>query len=416
MKTSHIEILAPAGSFDSLHAAINAGCDSVYFGISDMNMRATAAANFSFEDLNEIVRICKEKNIKTYVTLNTLIYNDEVDKMHSIVDAVKTSGATAIIAADMATILYARSKDVEVHISTQLSISNTETLKFYSQFSDRVVLARELTLEQVKEICEDIKNLRITGPKGNLVEVEVFAHGALCVAVSGRCAMSLYCYNTSANRGRCTQVCRRKYKVTDIASGNELIVDNNYVMSSGDLSTIGFLDKLVDAGVCVLKFEGRGRAAEYVDIVIKNYKKALKSIEVGTYSQEKVNEWNKELESVFNRGLTNGYYMGRRFDEWAGVNGSKATKEKILIGNVEKYYPKAEVVQIVVDAKETIKKGALYFIIGKECGIVKGTLTDFLVNDKPAEVIEQGNTVTFKIGTRVHKGDKFFIWRERNTD
>ncbi len=413
MNTSHIEILAPAGSFESLTAAIKAGCHSVYFGISDMNMRATAAANFTFEDLNEIVRICKKNNIKSYVTLNTLIYNDEVEKMHKIVDAVKQADATAIIAADMATIIYARSIGVEVHISTQLSISNTETVKFYSQFSDRVVLARELTLEQVKEICEDIKKQDIRGPKGELVEVEVFAHGALCVAVSGRCAMSLYCHNTSANRGRCTQICRRKYKVVDVATGNELIVDNNYVMSSGDLSTIGFLDKLVDAGVTVLKFEGRGRAPEYVDTVIKSYKQALEAIQNNTYTQENIEKWNKDLDTVFNRGLTTGYYMGRRFDEWSGVSGSKATMEKVQAGIVEKYYPKAKVVQIKIEANIEGKTNENYVIIGKETGVIKNKLESFMVNDVSAETFKQSDVITFKIDSKVMRGDKFYLWRKR---
>lgn len=413
MNTSHIEILAPAGSFESLMAAINAGCNSVYFGIADMNMRATAAANFTFEDLNEIVRICKKNNIKSYVTINTLIYNDEIEKMHRIVDAVKQSGATAIIAADMATILYARSIDVEVHVSTQLSISNTETVKFYSQFSDRVVLARELTLEQVKEICDDIKKLQIKGPKGQLVEIEVFAHGALCVAVSGRCAMSLYCHNTSANRGRCTQICRRKYKVVDVATGNELIVDNNYVMSSGDLSTIGFLDKLVDAGVTVLKFEGRGRAPEYVDTVITTYKTALEAIKNNNYTQENIEKWNKDLETVFNRGLSKGYYMGRRFDEWSGVSGSKATREKIQAGTVEKYYPKAKVAQVKIDSKVEGNVDDEYIIIGKTSGVNKGKLNSFHINDSEAQSFIQGDTITFKLDVRVNSGDKFFLWKEK---
>ena len=413
MKTSHIEVLAPAGTFESLTAAIKAGCDSVYFGISDMNMRATAAANFNFDDLDKIVKICKKNNIKSYVTVNTLLYDDEIEKMHKIVDTVKKAGANAIIAADMATVLYARSIGVEVHISTQLSISNIESVKFYSQFSDRMVLARELTLEQVKSICDEINKQDIRGPKGDLVEIEVFAHGALCVAVSGRCAMSLYCYNTSANRGRCTQICRRKYKVVDADTGSELVVDNNYVMSSGDLSTIGFLDKIVDAGVSVLKFEGRGRAPEYVDTVIRTYKEALKSIEDGSYTDDKIEKWNKDLESVFNRGLTNGYYMGRRFDEWSGVSGSKATNEKVLIGTVEKYYPKAKIAQVLIEAKEDIMKGEEYIIIGKTSGVVKGKLDDVLANDKPAAVIHQGDVVTFKVPERVYKGDKFFVWRRR---
>lgn len=283
-----IELLAPAGSFSALSAAINAGCDAVYFGIADFNMRATAAANFTVEDLPEIVVQCKPKNIRTYVTVNTVLYDADLEKMREIVDAVKAAGVDAIIAADMATILYARKQGVEVHISTQLSVSNIENVKFYAQYSDRIVLARELSLEQVAEICNEIKELNITGPSGRLVEIEVFGHGALCVAVSGRCAMSLYCYGTSANRGQCTQICRRKYKVTDVETGQELLVDNNYVMSTSDLCTIGMLDELKKAGISVLKIEGRGRGAEYVDTVIRTYRQALEALETGEYTQENI--------------------------------------------------------------------------------------------------------------------------------
>ena len=413
MKTSHIEILAPAGSFDSMNAAINAGCNAIYFGISDMNMRASAAVNFGIEDIPEIVKICKEKYIKTYITLNTLLYDSDIEKMHNIIYAIKDSGINAIIAADMSTILYARKNNIEVHISTQLSISNIDTLKFYSQFSDRVVLARELTIEQVKEICNEIKKQNITGPKGNLVEIEVFAHGALCVAVSGRCSMSLYCYNTSANRGKCTQICRRRYKITDIDSGKELKVDNNYVMSSSDLCTIGMLDELVDSGVKVLKFEGRGRSPEYVDTVIRTYKEALKAIEEGNYTEENIAKWNKELGTVFNRGLSQGFYMGRKMDEWAGVHGSKATKEKIQIGNVEKFYPRIGIAQVVVKAKEQIKQGEEFVIIGDKTGVVKGKLKEIWIDDRLSEKAIQGEVFTFKINEAVRENDKFYAWRDR---
>lgn len=415
MTKPQIEILAPAGSFESLAASINAGCDSVYFGLSDMNMRATAASNFDFSDLNKIVSICKKNKVKSYVTLNTIIYNNEIEKMQSIIKAVKDSGADAIIASDMSAITFARSIGVEVHISTQVSISNTQTVKFFSQFSDRMVLARELTLEQVKEICSDIKKYDIRGPKGNLVEIEVFAHGALCVAVSGRCAMSLYCYNSSANKGKCTQICRRKYKVLDPDTGNELIVDNNYVFSSGDLSTIGFLDKLLETGVRVLKFEGRGRAPEYVDTVIRTYRKALKALEDGSYTIENIEKWNEELKTVFNRGLTNGFYMGRRFDEWSGVNGSKATKEKTFIGTVKKYYPKAKIVQIKIEAKDEVLENEDYLIIGRKSGVIKGKIENAQVNDLPATKLVQGDNATFKVLERVFMGDKFYVFRDRKS-
>lgn len=416
LKTSHIEILAPAGSFESLQAAINAGCNAIYFGIGDMNMRATAAANFSNEDMPEIVKICHENNVKAYLTLNTLVYDQEVADMKTIVETAKKVGIDAVIAADMATIAYANQVGLEVHISTQLSISNIESVKFYSKFSDRLVLARELTIDQVKEICVEIKKQDIRGPKGNLIEIEVFAHGALCVAVSGRCSMSLYCYNTSANKGRCTQICRRRYKVTDIDTGKELVVDNNYIMSSSDLCTIGMLDKLVDAGVSVLKFEGRGRSADYVDTVIKTYKNALKSLEDGTYTSENIIQWNRDLKTVFNRGTTEGFYMGRKMDEWSGVHGSKATKEKYAIGTVEKYYPKINVVQIAIQAKDEVNIEEEFLIIGPKTGVVKGKIPEFMVNDKPSKVMAQGDVVTFKIDSAVKEGDKFYVVRDRLSD
>lgn len=408
-----VEILAPAGSFDSLIAAINAGCNSVYFGIGDMNMRATAASNFKPDDMPEIAKICKKNGVKTCLTLNTIIYNEEIEQMHLIVKKAKDSGIDAIIAADIATITYAKTIGLEVHISTQLSISNIEGVKFYSQFSDRIVLARELSLKQVKEICNQIKDEKIKGPKGNLIEIEVFAHGALCVAVSGRCSMSLYCYNTSANRGRCTQICRRKYKVVDIDSGKELIVDNNYVMSSSDLCTIGMLDKLVDTGIKVLKFEGRGRGPEYVDRVIKTYKEALRSIEKNEYNTEKILNWNKELKTVFNRGTTEGFYMGRNLDEWSGVHGNKATKEKLQIGVVEKYYPQINVAEIKIQAKEDINIGEEFLIIGPRTGLVKGIFKDVWVEGVSVDKITQGNLLTIKIDSVVKTNDKVYVFRNK---
>lgn len=413
-KILDIEILAPAGSFDALVAAINAGCNAVYFGIGDMNMRATAASNFKPEDMPQIVDLCKEKGVKAYLTLNTLVYDQEIEQMQNIVDTAKKAGIDAVIAADIATITYAKSIGLEVHISTQLSISNIEGVRFYSQYSDRIVLARELSLEQVKEICTQIKKQNITGPNGKLVEIEVFAHGALCVAVSGRCAMSLYCYNTSANRGRCTQICRRRYKVIDIDTGKELEVDNNYVMSSSDLCTIGMLDKLIDSGIKVLKFEGRGRGAEYVDTVIRTYKEALIAIENGSYSPDKIKEWNAELKTVFNRGSTEGFYMGRKTDEWSGVHGSKATKEKLQVGIVEKYYPKMKVAEVKIQANDLINSGEEFLIIGPRTGIVKGKFENMWLNGVTTEILKQGDTATFKLEQVVKANDKVFVFREKN--
>lgn len=432
-----VELLAPAGDFESLRAAVNAGADSVYFGIADFNMRASAARNFVMEDLPEIVNICRQgrngknktgKKVKTYVTVNTVLYNDELEKMHSIVDAVKEHGVDGIIAADLATIMYAKEKGVEVHASTQLSISNTETVKFYSRFCDRIVLARELTLEQIKQICDDIKKQNIRGPKDNLIEIEVFAHGALCVSVSGRCAMSLFCYGSkcSANCGKCTQICRRRYKVTDIETNQELEIDNNYVMSPKDLCTIGLLPEIIAAGVSVLKIEGRGRAPEYVDTVISCYREALKLIEDGgKYSDEKVKEWNKRLGTVYNKGFSTGFYMGRKFDEWSGIHGSKATKEKIKIGEVRKYYPKINVVEVLILAKEEVKSGDEFLIIGPTTGVVKGIIKDFEIFDEEGKPLKetqhkkntasQNNIITFKVPEKVRVKDVMYVFRNRES-
>lgn len=413
MKTSHIEVLAPAGSFESLSSAINAGCNSIYFGIEDMNMRATASNNFKLEDITEIVNRCHSKNIKAYLTLNTLLYDNDIDRMKKIIDIALENKVDAVIASDISTINYAFSVGLEVHISTQLSISNIDSVKFYSKFSDRLVLARELSIEQVKEICETIKKEDIRGPKGKLVEIEVFAHGALCVAVSGRCSMSLYCYNTSANRGRCTQMCRRRYKVVDIDSGKEMVIDNNYVMSSSDLCTIGMLDKLVDSGVSVLKFEGRGRSPEYVDTVIKTYVEALKALENGEYTKDNILKWNKDLKTVFNRGMTEGFYMGRKLDEWAGIHGSKATKEKYALGVIQKYYPKVSVMQFIVQDNITVNLNDEYLVIGETTGTIRSKFNNLMVNDVNVTSIKQGDVVTVKIDSPVRKNDKIYVLRNR---
>ncbi len=415
MKTEHIELLAPAGSFETLQTAIDAGADAIYFGIDDFNMRATAAANFKLEDLQEVTRRCKRKGVKTYITLNTLLYDEELDRMRKIVEGAERYKIDAIIASDMATIQYARSQNIEVHISTQMSISNSESLKFYSQFSDRVVLARELSLKQVEGIVKQIEAQNIKGPKGKLIEVEVFAHGALCVAVSGRCGMSMYCYNTSANRGKCSQMCRREYKVTDLSSGKELVVDNNYIMSSADLCTIGMLPGLVKTGIKVLKFEGRGRSPEYVDTVIRTYKEALQAIEDRTYSQELVKKWNQELKTVFNRGFTQNFYMGRKINEWAGVYGSKATQERTHIGIIERYYPKIGVAQARIQAKDQFQIGDKYIITGPTTGLARGKIESMLKDEKAIQMATQGEVITFKISKKVRKNDLLYVLRHRPT-
>lgn len=406
------ELLAPAGDFETLHTAIEAGADAVYFGVGDMNMRASAARNFSIEDLPEIAKLCKDNNVNSYITINTLLYNDELDYMKNLVDRVKEVGLSAIIAADMATILYARKQDQEVHISTQLSISNIESLKFYSQFADRVVLARELSLKQQKEIAAQVKEQNITGPRGELIELEVFAHGALCVAVSGRCSMSLYCYDRSANRGKCTHICRRAYKVTDLETGQELKIDNNYVMSASDLCTIGMLEKLVDAGASVLKIEGRGRTPDYVHTVTSTYKEALQKVGTKDYNEENIMKWNKKLGTVFNRGFSTGLYMGRKFDEWSKGDGNKATKTRFQVGKIRNYFHKQKVAEFMVEGDTMIKVGDEFNITGPTTGLVQGTIEEMRIDDQEIKSAKQGDIVTIPLEKKVRRSDMLFVMRK----
>ena len=421
------EILAPAGSWSSLNAAINAGADSVYLGVAEMNMRATAAKNFELAELQEIVDHCHKNKVKVFITVNTIMYNSDLEMMKKIIDECKKTKVDAIIAADMAAIQYATEVGVEAQISTQLSISNIESLKFCSQFSDRVVLARELTLEQMKDLNEQIEEHDIRGPKGELVELEIFAHGALCVAVSGRCSMSLFAAGTSANRGKCSHVCRRSFKVID-DTGREMEVDNNYVMSAADLCTIGMLPELIDAGADVLKFEGRGRNAEYVDTVIKTYKEALESIEKGEYTEENIAKWRKQLGTEFNRGQSDGLYRGLKFAEWAGSHGSKATKEKTSIGKVTNFFKKIGVVEVTIKAKEEINLGEEYLITGETTGAVRGVIEDWKVYDVGAGLVpdqrekeiktdtaNQGQIITFKADGEVRRNDDMFVVRKRKS-
>ena len=334
-----IELMAPDGSWENLRAAIKAGANSIYFGVGSLNMRARSAKNFSLEELPEIVKLCNDNNVKTYLTLNIVFYDNELLEMKNICDKAKEAGITAVIAADFAAIEYASSIGLDVHISTQANISNYSAVKFYAKYADVVVLARELDLEKIKDIIKKIKEDNLLGPKGNLLRVEIFVHGALCVSISGKCYMSLGLYNHSANRGDCLQPCRRKYQVTDTETKNELVIDNNFVMSPKDLCTISFLDKILDAGVEVLKIEGRGRSPEYVYSVVKTYREAVDSYLSGNYSPEKITFWKGELETVFNRGFwEGGYYLGKKMGEWSGEYGSLATKVKENLGKVENYY------------------------------------------------------------------------------
>ncbi len=409
MKTDHIELLAPAGSFAALQAGIKAGCDAVYFGIDDFNMRASASANFKISDLSDIVSHCKKHKIKTYLTLNTVMYDRDLSRMKQIVQEAKKHSVTAIIAADMATIEYAYQNQIEVHLSTQLSISNTAAVRFFSQFADRMVLARELSLTDVAQIVSNIHQQNICGPKGNHIEIEVFTHGALCVAVSGRCGMSLYAANSSANHGKCHHICRRPYKVTDISSGTELVVDNNFVMSSADLCSIGMLDQLLDSGVKSFKFEGRGRTPDYVYTVISTYKQALQAIESNNYNQKNIKKWNTRLQTVFNRGFTQNFYMGKPFDEWSKGPGNKSTHQRHQIGFIEKYYPKIKVAQVKIVTQETIMIDDTYSISGKTTGIVTGSITKLKVDDTSVQSATQGDIITFPVNDKVRKNDQVFV-------
>jgi len=406
--------MAPVGSYEALAAAIKAGCNSVYFGIEQLNMRARAANNFTTEDLKEIVKICQEKNVKTYLTLNTIMYDHDLTLMKKICDTAKEAGVTAVILSDIAALSYAREIGLEVHMSTQTNITNLEAVKFYSNYADVVVLARELTLQQIKNICEQIKEQNIRGSSGNLVQVEIFVHGALCVAVSGKCYMSLGTYNSSANRGACLQNCRRAYRVIDEETGDELRIDNKYIMSPKDLCTIGFVDKLIDAGVSVFKIEGRGRAPEYVDTVVKAYKEAVESCEKGTYTPEKIAEWTKELEKVYNRGFWHGgYYLGKQLGEWSGEYGSQATTEKEYVGVVKNYYQEPQVGYFQLEAGE-VKVGDEILITGPTTGVVKAKVEKMMIEEETVEKAEKGSLITIAVNEKIRPNDKLFVVKEKN--
>ncbi len=381
--------MAPAGNFECLHAAIQGGADSVYFGVEKLNMRSHSANNFKMTDLKEIVSICSEFGVKTYLTLNIVLYGEDLEDMRRTLDAAKEAGITAVIASDMAAIIYARQIGVEVHISTQLSISNAESLRFYAQFADVIVLARELNLGQVKEIKSIIDRDHICGPSGRLVEIEMFAHGALCMAISGKCYLSLHEYGASANRGSCFQICRRSYDVTDRETGNELHVDNKYIMSPKDLCTIEFMDKIIDAGVTVFKIEGRARSAEYVKRVASCYRRAADAVCEGTYTSGVGTALKEELTEVFNRGFWDGYYQGARLGEWTEVYGSSATRKKAYCGKVTNWFGKLGVAEILVESA-SLKVGDKILIQGPTSGCVEYTVPEIRVDLKPVEEAGKG--------------------------
>lgn len=389
MEKKELEIMAPAGNFECLMAAIEGGADSVYFGVGNLNMRSHSANNFQPEDLAEIVRICRQHGVKTYLTLNIVLYQEDIEPAHRALDAAKAAGVDAVIASDMAAIMYCRQIGMEVHISTQLSISNADALKFYAQFADVVVLARELNLHQVKDIYETIQREEIKGPAGDLVRIEMFAHGALCMAISGKCYLSLQTYGASANRGACYQLCRRGYEVTDLETGTQLNIDNKYIMSPKDLCTIEFMDKIIDAGVKVFKIEGRARSAEYVKRCSQCYRQAADAVCDGTYTPELAASLKEELSEVFNRGFWDGYYQGARLGEWSSVYGSSATRKKVYCGKVTNWFDRIGVAEIAVESAP-LKLGAKCMATGATTGVIEFTVNDLRVALKPAEEAVKG--------------------------
>lgn len=418
MERKELEIMAPAGNFECLRAAIQGGADSVYFGVGHLNMRSHSANNFQPEDLSEVVRICREAGVKSYMTLNIVLYQEDLEPMRKALDAALAAGVDAIIASDMAAISYCRKIGLEVHISTQLSISNVESLRFYSQFADVVVLARELNLDQVKEIYETIVRENICGPSGKLVRIEMFAHGALCMAISGKCYLSLHTYGASANRGACYQICRRGYEVTDLETGNKLNIDNKYIMSPKDLCTIDFMDRIIESGVKVFKIEGRARSAEYVKRCASCYRRAADAVCDGTYSPELAASLKEELSEVFNRGFWDGYYQGAYLGQWSDVYGSQATLKKVYCGKVTNWFDRIGVVEIAVESAP-LHIGDRAMAIGATTGVVEFSVEDMRVNLKSADMAGKGVRCSVAVDPslcpegRLRRGDKIYIWGKK---
>jgi U32 family peptidase len=407
MRKKEIELLAPAGSFDSLQAAINAGADAIYFGVEQLNMRTRSSNSFSINDIKEISTLCKSKNIKAYITLNTVMYEHDMQLLKTILTEVKKQEVDAVIASDLAVIKYCRQLDIPLHISTQANVSNIEAVQFFSQYADMIVLARELTLKQVKHITGEIKRKKIKGPSGELVKIEIFIHGALCMAVSGKCYLSLHTQNASANRGACVQNCRRPYLVKDTETGEELAIKNEYIMSPKDLCTIDILDQVIDSGVDVLKIEGRTKGADYVQVVTQCYREAMQSVFDKTFSTEKTNAWKTQMEKVYNRGFWEGYYLGRKMGEWTPRPGSAATEKKIYIGKGTKYYPKISVGEFIIESGK-LKPGNTLMITGPECGVVKEKFEVIRVNGLEADEAVKGDKITFPFSTKVTASNKLY--------
>lgn len=406
-KLGDFEIMAPVGSRESLAAAIQAGANSIYFGIGQLNMRSHSANHFDINDLHEIAETCKAHGIKTYLTVNTIIYDEDMEAMRQIVDAAKAADISAVIASDVAVLVYCRQVGIEVHLSTQLNITNVESLKFYAQFADVTVLARELNMTQVKHIYDEITNQNICGPMGKPVRIEMFCHGALCMAVSGKCYMSLHEANRSANRGQCVQICRRSYTATDNETGHQLEIDNKYLMSPKDLKTVRFIDKMIDAGVRVFKIEGRARGPEYVYTVVSCYREAIQAVLEGIFTEEKKDNWDERLATVFNRGFWDGYYQGQTMGEWNKNYGSLATEKKVLVGKVTKYFSKIGVAEIAVEAA-SFKKGDKLLITGTTTGAMYLDAKEIRYDLGAVEEAEQGWRVSIPVPDKVRPNDKFF--------
>ncbi len=406
IEMNKVELMAPAGNFESMVAALKAGADSVYFGVEQLNMRARATMNFTIDNLEEVVALCDSYQARSYITLNTIVYDHDLSLVKKIVNRAKEAGITAIIAADQAAINYAKEVGLEVHISTQVNVTNIETVKFYSLFADTMVMARELSVKQMKDICDAIIREDVRGPSGNLVEVEVFAHGALCMAVSGKCYLSLHSHNSSANRGACIQNCRRSYTVKD-DEGNELLIDNEFIMSPKDLCTIDFLDVLLGTGVKVMKIEGRGRAPEYVKTVIECYREAIDAYLFGTYTEEKVQDWMQRLGTVYNKGFWSGYYLGQKMGEWSKKKDSAATQKKLFLGRGTHYYPKAEVGEFKLES-HSLQIGDQILITGPTTGVLEEVIDEIRVDTVPVEVANKGQEISLKISERIRANDKLY--------
>ena len=410
MERKDFEIMAPVGSYESLMAAIQGGADAIYFGIEGLNMRAKSSNNFTIDDLHKIAHCCHENGLKSYLTVNTVVFDNDLELMQNIVNAAKEAEISAIIASDMATILYARSIDVEVHISTQVNVSNSEAVRFYSQFADVMVLAREVDLEQVHKIHQTIISDNICGPHGSLVRIEMFCHGALCMAVSGKCYLSLHETGASANRGACRQICRRSYTVRDRETGEELDIENQYIMSPKDLKTIHFMNKMIDAGVRVFKIEGRARGPEYVRTAVSCYNEAINACLDGSFSEEKIAGWNERLERIFNRGFWNGYYLGQRLGEWTSKYGSSATRVKVYAAKGMRYFSNIGVAEFLMEAGE-LHVGDEIIITGPTTGAIPMTVDEIRVDLKPVERTVKGERFSIKVAEKIRPSDKLYLWQ-----